>query len=1697
MASNDSHFIQRFKFDFEVEDQEKAKKTQDELSRIFQFKLKRILEEALDEFQVEGHLLRIKLLELDLGDISESYFESDLIDRFRSTLRKELAEIRGKAAYPSSYYHRNEELIPLWPAKLEMVTYFLEYGRLPVSASRFPQRVDEILKDLIKEIPQEVRSNLRTLFHKHAYVSQRLIEQFSEDVVEQVFRIFNDSYFVFIQREYRALAEQIRVEYGLNKNSIEKILLEASLVHLVKTENRPFSRQSYFRSVRRFAERRTNQDLERAFPESVGDNEGRRGELDRRYEPFLKLVRQAMSGELNSSRKAELTNAFEVLIRFHVEALQEIVQSGKDRKEAFEHLVEILPTESVQRYIQVVSPAKGKEILRVAVRAIAAHSRYLKGRASDTQFRNETYTALFLYVSNTPSRSQSSRTFSEFLKESLKDEAETPEELIETWTEVVEQGIDIPLTADDPVEPREERFEESGISEDGEEEEGPIEAPLETEDQPESLETPDSEEVPEEEIIVPDDEKIVGEEEGEEAEEREEERADDGPQDEPTLEEDKVEEDEAPEQPDEEPSEEDKIDETIGVEEGEDEIPDAGELPDQETEEETKEPDDLEEVEEVEQTDSDPEESEEAEDGPSEEDGEEERVEDAEVGDDEAGDQSVPDEDEDKDAIEGIPGDDEATEITAEDEADEEAAPLTEGTEKPPEGEEKVQETESEIGEEAEPEIPKGDSERTRTDLVLHILETGEIPWWSKNLIEPDPIRAFTSLLEEESKVFLSEFRQKVKEAPVSLRALIATRMLERFGPVAAQNILKQAVPDIFGLYVTVSLVIERYRNAKSPTILSQSLQEPNTFRWYPIVRFFLDHIEDPPGPAQLIRYVVRMVAASTGQAVSDVITGVREVVNEAVNQGEMRFLPFQTLLPRGDQEVQLESPEAEASVRFEEEIVEALLQARPDEGEVDEGLSSEDPDPALEEDEKDIPELPEDEDGQIVDPQGDRVDVEKQEKPVDKKGDAEIDVDDPIIDKVDSEEDEKSVLEGEDGIDGSDGSETEPDQEAGETGIDDPEYEDPGLDHEEDSAERTVDGEEESLIEPSDETEDTVPPGEDETVEEDKEEEDQFGDEAVTTEELGEEDEKEPLEDESSDEVTDEKIGDPDDALSDESIEEREDIEEAEIESDIEKSRLDSEQEGDSEEITSEETEEEDVGGDQLPEREIESGPNEETSGESVEEMEDQKGFEDSQVEVDPEKKEVPTDDDEVEDEVEGEESKAEEIDRTTEDPAITEYDEEIVEKEDEGEEKEESEDPEKDPKKEIPPIEDPVEDEPLPEPDQSKEEIEEEIRKILEEPEISREDVVLYYLQTGSLPPEVGTLSEPAVWAMIQEIVSEDPGKIEKALREQSGSIALGKRIANLPTPIFESIVRLLLPQSQEEQFVRFFRELRKLFADESSPLKPLDIGIHAFKYLAQTGETTRRLEEYILDLIKHIETETAIPRPQLVDWMIDASQQNPSLVSVTLEEILASIKGQMEPPLDVSTEEEPDYREVDNPELPVPEEEAQEEEPEIYVNNAGLILFSPMLSRAFKNLEYLDLQGRFKSEQLKERAIYFLAYLSHKDEEVTEDGLVLNKLMTGWELNTPVQAGITLDEKEKEIAEGMIDEMRSKWTGMDNTKNDTMRTSWYQRDGRLSTDKYSTWVLRVDQKAYDLLLGRLAYSVPYFDGSWTSTTIRVEWQ
>ncbi len=1430
MASSESHFIHRFKFDFELEDRKTANQTQDELGRIFQSKLQWILQEHLDEFQVDGHLLRVKSLELDLGDLSEAHLESDLIDRFRAVLREKLGEIRAKAAYPSSYY-RNVELIPLWPAKLEVLTYFLEFGRLPVSASRFPQSVDEILKDLIKEIPLEVRKRFKELFRKHNYVSLRLVEQFSDEVIEKLFRVFNDSYYVFIQREYKALVERIYQAYGLNKTKIKKILIEASLVYLIKTGNRPFSRVSFFKMVRHFAERRTNQDLSLAFPER-GTGNDEKSDLDLRYASLIRLVQKAVAGELSSDQKSALVDAFDVLIRFHFEALANIFQVKKNERSVFLNMIKFLPTDSIQRYIQLASPSKGRELLRIAVRAIAAHSRYLKGTASDTLFRDHTYTSLFQYVSSTPSKSQSGHSFSEFLKESLGDEKEIPEEMLENWASILGREIEAPL-------------DKSKIEEDKEE------FPTEKEDL------------------------------------------------------------------------------------------------------------------------------------------------------------------------------------------------------------EKKYEDEPELAEEIELEGIAGDSERTRIDFVLHIFETGEVPWWSKNLIEADPIRVFASLIEEGSDLFMVEFQRKVTEATVAERALIAIRLLKMFGHAGAQKILKQVVPDIFGLYVTVSILIGRYRNAVDLPIINESLRDPVTFSWHPIVRFFLDHIEELPDPAELTRYVIKMLAASSGKEVSEVIRGFSKVVSDAMQVGEMRFLPFQTLLPGVEEDLILGSSEAEASIRLEKE---AALEKK---DEVEQVLSEEIELESVTGDGEqtridfvlyilETGEVPRwsknliDADPirvftSLIEEGSDLFMVEFQRK-VTEATVAERALIAIRLLKMFGHAGAQKILK-----------QAVPDifglyvtvsiligryRDAADLSITNERFRDPTafdwhpivrffLDHIEelpDPAElmRYVI---KILAASSGKEVSEVIRGFSKVVSD-----------AMRVGEIRFLPFQTLLPDVEEDFI----LG---------SLE-------AEASIRLEKEAVET--------LLTEVDDEVDLPGDL--EREELPGVSPDKDELAIEEFSEARDFREDRVDEEEGEDRI----DEVEDEdrvgeKEGEDQVGEEEDED-----------QVGEKEGEdqvGEEEDE---------------------------DQvgTMEEIEAEIQQIREDPEITPEDVVIYYLRTGSLPTKSGTLSESAIWIMIQEQILANPEQIVQVLKEQARSSALAKRIANLPASVFESIIRHLLPKSEEEQFLRFFRGIKKLFSSGSSPVKPVEIGIHAYTYLGSRGYKLRRLEEYIFDLVDFLEKLVQLPKFKIIDWILDANRYTPTSISVTLEEILLSSKGELEPPIDLVSEDEQDYLEVDDHELPSPVEDVVEEE-EIYIKNAGLILFVPMLSRAFKNLEFLDVQGKFRSDQLKERAIYFLAYLSHKDEEALEADLVLNKLMTGWELTTPIQADITLTDKEKEIAEGMIDEMRSKWTGMENTKNDSMRTSWYQRVGRLSADKYSTWVLRVDQKAYDLLLSRLAYSIPFFEASWTSVTIRVEWQ
>ena len=164
-------------------------------------------------------------------------------------------------------------------------------------------------------------------------------------------------------------------------------------------------------------------------------------------------------------------------------------------------------------------------------------------------------------------------------------------------------------------------------------------------------------------------------------------------------------------------------------------------------------------------------------------------------------------------------------------------------------------------------------------------------------------------------------------------------------------------------------------------------------------------------------------------------------------------------------------------------------------------------------------------------------------------------------------------------------------------------------------------------------------------------------------------------------------------------------------------------------------------------------------------------------------------------------------------------------------------------------------------------------------------------------------------------------------------------------------------------------------------------------------------------------------------------------------------------------------------------------------LYVNNAGLVLLNVYAKRLFDRLELLD-KKEFKSDEAREKAILILQYLVSKNDQPEEHELLLNKVLVGMPLTAPLKFDVKITDEEKEICDSLLDAVIKNWTVLKNTSRDGLRTSFLLRNGSLKKEDTS-WQLKVEKKAYDILLNKLPWGYTMIHFPWMKIPLLTEWE
>lgn len=164
-------------------------------------------------------------------------------------------------------------------------------------------------------------------------------------------------------------------------------------------------------------------------------------------------------------------------------------------------------------------------------------------------------------------------------------------------------------------------------------------------------------------------------------------------------------------------------------------------------------------------------------------------------------------------------------------------------------------------------------------------------------------------------------------------------------------------------------------------------------------------------------------------------------------------------------------------------------------------------------------------------------------------------------------------------------------------------------------------------------------------------------------------------------------------------------------------------------------------------------------------------------------------------------------------------------------------------------------------------------------------------------------------------------------------------------------------------------------------------------------------------------------------------------------------------------------------------------------IYIANAGLVLAGAYMQRLFTLLGLAN-EKAFLSPEAAERAVHLLQYLGAGITATPEPQLVLNKVLCGLPLHTPVLREFIITPQETEAIDGLLRAMIAHWKIIGNTTVAGLRESFLQREGRLSRDD-DGWQLQVEPRSFDMLLDQLPWGFSLLKFPWMERPLHVEWR
>ena len=356
-------------------------------------------------------------------------------------------------------------------------------------------------------------------------------------------------------------------------------------------------------------------------------------------------------------------------------------------------------------------------------------------------------------------------------------------------------------------------------------------------------------------------------------------------------------------------------------------------------------------------------------------------------------------------------------------------------------------------------------------------------------------------------------------------------------------------------------------------------------------------------------------------------------------------------------------------------------------------------------------------------------------------------------------------------------------------------------------------------------------------------------------------------------------------------------------------------------------------------------------------------------------------------------------------------------------------------------------------------------------------------YFVEFGSTQFDDTLMGMDDLYKLFKKLLSRDRLLIKKRLHQWGNSKNKIRRIIKLH-PKKEQI---LLLDHIHFDLASYLTTLDQLMADEFNSTLPMALGLehwegliaYNFGYWSSKNLIIYSLRDLIQMFIAQLLKQLGISKEDFNRVMIDGLKKTPKTLKNQLSDWINKLDSVSEP-----SKKQDQISKGDD----------LDKTGSLFIQNAGLIILWPFLSRLFDKLNLLE-DNDFVDESAQQKAILLTQYLVTGNTDFQESNLALNKLICGAPIEAFVDVDLSIDQFELNLCDSLLKSVISNWEKINNSTISTLRETFLNRDGVLVRSN-ADFKLNIDKKPFDVLLTTLPWNISMIQTSFMKNRILVTW-